>query len=65
MGYQVKIQKVNRPTNRSYYISLPVVVAETMGIEKGEVFEWSIEDHNTLLLARAAPKPLRRKRLRP
>ena len=29
MGYQIKVQKVERPTNRSYYVNLPVVLAET------------------------------------
>jgi hypothetical protein len=26
-GCQVKVQKVERPTNRSYYLNLPVVLA--------------------------------------
>jgi hypothetical protein len=26
-GCQVKVQKVDRPTNRSYYLNLPVVLA--------------------------------------
>jgi hypothetical protein len=29
MGYNVRLQKVDRPTNRSYYVNLPVVLAET------------------------------------
>jgi len=27
MGYVIKVQKVDRPTNRSYYLNLPVVLA--------------------------------------
>jgi bifunctional DNA-binding transcriptional regulator/antitoxin component of YhaV-PrlF toxin-antitoxin module len=65
MGYRVKIQKVDRPTNRSYYVSLPVVVAEALGIEKGEVFEWAIESRDTLVFTRTKPKPLCRRRSRP
>jgi hypothetical protein len=52
MGYPVKLQKVDRPTNRSYYINLPTAVAESISVNKGETFEWSIEDKNTLVLSR-------------
>ena len=52
MGYEVKIQKVERPTNRSYYLNLPAAVAEALEIEKGEVFEWTVENKNLLLLSR-------------
>ena len=51
-GYVVKVQKVERPTNRSYYVNFPVALAEAMGIEKGEEFVWIIEDKNTLLFKR-------------
>jgi len=59
IGYRVKLQKVERPTNRSYYINFPVALAEAMGMEKGEEFEWLIEDKNTLLFRRVVPKPKR------
>lgn len=49
MGYEVKIQKVERPTNRSYYVNFPVALAEALSLAKGEVFEWIIEDKNTLV----------------
>jgi len=65
MGYLVKIQKVERPTNRSYYVNLPVVVAEALSIEKGEEFQWSIEDKNTLVLARRKPHKSRKLRIKP
>jgi antitoxin component of MazEF toxin-antitoxin module len=57
MGYPVKIQKVERPTNRSYYVNLPTAVAEMMQVEKGEQFEWLIEDRNILILKRVNPQP--------
>jgi bifunctional DNA-binding transcriptional regulator/antitoxin component of YhaV-PrlF toxin-antitoxin module len=50
MGYNVRLQKVERPTNRSYYVNLPVVLAETLGFNKGDVLEWSVKDKTTLLL---------------
>ena len=65
MGYLVKIQKVERPTNRSFYVNLPVVMAEALSIEKGEEFDWFIEDKNTLILARRKPTKLRNLRTKP
>ena len=62
MGYRVKIQKVERPTNRSYYLNFPLVLAEAMGVEKGEEFEWVVEDQNTLVLRRLKPRPSARKK---
>ncbi len=63
MGYEVKIQKVERPTNRSYYVNLPVALAEAVEIDKGESFEWIIEDKNTLVFKRLKPlKPKKRKK---
>lgn len=59
-GYRVKLQKVERPTNRSYYINFPVALAEAMNMQKGEEFEWLIEDKNTLLFKRVCPKPTRK-----
>ncbi len=59
MGYLIKVQKVDRPTNRSYYINLPVVLAEALDIQKAEDWEWSIEDKNTLILTRIKTKPSR------
>ena len=62
MGYPVKIQKVDRPTNRSYYVNFPVALAEALRIKKGEQFHWLLEDKNTLILERK--NPLAHRRLR-
>jgi hypothetical protein len=59
MGYFIKIQKVDRPTNRSYYVNLPVVLAEALAIQKGEQWEWMMEDKNTLILSRVMKKESR------
>ncbi len=59
MGYKVKIQKVQRPTNNSYYVNMPAAVAECLKMEKGEEFEWEIEDKNTLVFKRKKPLPPR------
>jgi len=56
MGYRIKVQKVERPTNRSYYLNLPVVLAEAMGVQKGDELEWFLEDKNTLVLESGASR---------
>ena len=61
MGYRVKIQKVERPSNRSFYLNFPMVLAEALDVKKGEVFEWSIEDRNTLIVKRVNPSKAKRK----
>jgi antitoxin component of MazEF toxin-antitoxin module len=57
MGYPVKIQKVERPTNKSYYVNLPAALAEAAEIQKGEECEWLVEDRNTFVLRRKRKKP--------
>jgi antitoxin component of MazEF toxin-antitoxin module len=52
MGYVTKIQQVVRPTNQSFYVNLPSALAQAMNVEKGEQFEWIIENKNLLLLKR-------------
>lgn len=64
MGYLVRIQKVNRPTNRSYYVNFPVALAESIDVAKGEEFEWLVEDKNTLVLKRKKPLPRRKSKLK-
>lgn len=60
MGYKVKLQKVSRPTNNTFFVTVPVVLVDTMELEKGEEFEWFVEDKNTLVLRRKSPKPPRK-----
>ena len=62
MGYKTKIQKVERPTNQSYYVNLPSTLAQVMEIKKGEEFEWLIEDKNLILLQRVKKIPLRKRK---
>ena len=52
MGYQVKMQKVQRPTNQSFYLNFPSTLAQALEINKGETFEWIVETKNLLLLKR-------------
>jgi hypothetical protein len=50
-----------RPTNRSYYVNLPVVLAEAINLQKGEQWEWAMEDQNTLILTRVKKQEKRRR----
>ena len=52
MGYLTKIQKVERPTNTSFYVNLPSAIAQALDIRKGETFEWLVENKNLLLFRR-------------
>ena len=52
MGYKVKLQKIERPTNKTFCVTVPVVMVEAMELKKGEEFEWFIEDKNTMILKR-------------
>lgn len=61
MGYLIKVQKVERPTNRSYYVNLPVALAEAIHLQKGEPWEWSLEDKNTLIFSRVKKMEKRRR----
>jgi antitoxin component of MazEF toxin-antitoxin module len=56
MGFVTKIQRVDRPTNQSFYVILPSALAQAFDVDKGEEFEWTIEDKNLLLLKRSKPK---------
>ncbi len=52
MGYTVKMQKVERPTNKSYYLNFPASIADSCEIVKGEDMEWLVQDRNTFVLKR-------------
>jgi len=56
MGYEVKIQRVDRGRTKSFYVNLPAAIAEAGNITKTEVWEWSIEDRNTLVFRRKKPQ---------
>jgi bifunctional DNA-binding transcriptional regulator/antitoxin component of YhaV-PrlF toxin-antitoxin module len=56
MGYPIKVQKVDRPTNTSFYVNLPAALAEAAGIKKGEEMEWLVEDRNCFVLKRVQSK---------
>ena len=60
MGYKTKVQKVDRPTNRSFYVNMPTALADAIGLEKGEEMEWEIENKNLIILKRVIKKKMRK-----
>lgn len=56
LGYTVKIQKVERPTNTSFYVNFPAAIAEATDVKKGEEMEWFVEDRNTFVLKRISER---------
>jgi hypothetical protein len=55
MGYEVKIQRVERGNTQSFYVNLPAAIAEAAHVRKGEEWEWLIEDRNELVFKRKNP----------
>ena len=56
MGYIIKVQKVERPTNRSFYLNFPSPIADAVNMQKGEALEWLVEDRNTFVVKRVRPR---------
>jgi len=62
MGYNVKIQRVDRGKTKSFYVNLPAAVAEACNIEKGEDMEWLVENKDTFILKRVTSSKSRIKK---
>ena len=60
MGHMVKIQRVDRGKTRSFYLNFPAALADAIEVEKGEQFEWVLEDKNTVWLRRTHRRVLRK-----
>jgi hypothetical protein len=52
MGYKTKIQLIKRKSSEQWYVNFPYQVAQVMEFERGEMFEWTLQDKNTLQLKR-------------
>lgn len=55
MGHPTKIQLIQRQTSEQWYVNFPAALAQAMEFDKGEVWEWIIEDKNQLVLKRQIP----------
>ena len=54
MGHPTKVQLIQRQASQQWYIAVPAALARSLGLQKGETIEWSIQDRHHLLLHRAA-----------
>jgi len=55
MGHPTKLQLIQRETSEQWYVNFPSAIAQAMEFDKGEVWEWIIEDKNQLVLRRQTP----------
>ncbi len=61
MGYQTKLQVIERKNNtRQYYLICPAPLAEALELEKGEDLEWVVQDKQTLMIRRGVKEQARR-----
>jgi bifunctional DNA-binding transcriptional regulator/antitoxin component of YhaV-PrlF toxin-antitoxin module len=62
MGYMTKVQVIKRANeNRQFYFICPAPLAQALEMEQGEEIEWVVEDRNTLIIRRTAPKRSRKR----
>lgn len=52
MGFQTKIQLINRRQSRQWYVNFPSACAQMMGFRKGEVVELVVTTSGDLVLKR-------------
>ncbi len=57
MGCKVKIQKIERAANKTYYVNFPAAFADAVNLRKGEEMEWLIEGRNCFVLRRVDEAP--------
>ena len=53
MGYETKVQLIERASSKQFYVSIPAASAEALEMKKGEPVEWVVQDKAMLLLKRA------------
>jgi hypothetical protein len=52
MGYETRIQLIKRKKSQQFYVNFPSAVAQAMGFQKSELFEWIITPDGELILHR-------------
>lgn len=58
MGYPTKVQLICRKNSADqYYINFPTALAQAIGLQKGEIIEWIIEDKANLIAHRPHVPP--------
>lgn len=52
MGFPIKIQRIKRDNSEQWYINFPSALAKALELERGEVVEWVIDQHDRIILKR-------------
>ena len=52
MGYRTRIQLIKRKKSEQWYVNFPTQLAQIMEFSKGEEFDWTLIDKNSLKLRR-------------
>lgn len=55
MGCPTKIQLIKRQSSLQWYVNFPSAIAQAMEFDRGEVWEWIVEDKDQLVLRRQIP----------
>jgi hypothetical protein len=55
MGHPTKIQLIKRKTSEQWYVNFPAALAQALEFDRGEVWEWIVEDKDQLVLRRQIP----------
>jgi antitoxin component of MazEF toxin-antitoxin module len=57
MGYPTRVQLIQRQASQQWYLPFPAALARALGLHKGEVIEWNVQDRQTLVLRRSDVVP--------
>jgi antitoxin component of MazEF toxin-antitoxin module len=52
MGFQTKVQLIKRSKSEQWYINIPVSLAKSLELKKGEEVEWIVNDSREFVLER-------------
>jgi len=52
MGFQTRVQLIQRQNSRQWYINFPSACAQMMDFRKGELMEWVLDRRGELRLRR-------------
>jgi len=56
--YPVKVQAIrSKGRTDRFYVFIPLPLAAAIGVEAGELFQWSLSDRDTLAVRRIRPTP--------
>jgi hypothetical protein len=57
--YPVKVQAIrSKGRTDRFYVFIPLPLAAAIGLERGEEFQWSLSDRNSLAVRRLTAAPI-------